>query len=50
MQPMHNTSTQRDLAEINQKLHEVIKLLLIIAENTTPKRTRGPGRKTNEAA
>ena len=41
----HNTSTQRDLAEINQKLNEVIKLLLIIAENTTPKRTRGPGKR-----
>ena len=26
------TPAQRNLAEINQKLHEVIKLLLIIAE------------------
>ena len=50
MPAQYNTSTERNLAEINQKLHEVIKLLLIVAENTTPKRTRGPGRKTNEAA
>ena len=47
MKAQYNTSTERNLAEINQKLTEVIKLLLIVAENTTPKRTRGPGRKTD---
>jgi len=35
METMHNTNTERDLALIRQELAEAVRLLRLIAENTT---------------